>query len=314
MRIPLLTIDYELFGNGKGEIFNDLIYPTERLFDIFSLLKEQALFFVEGLEFYMLEKNGEDVRSVRKQIREMALRGHKVGLHVHPQWMVEQSRIAERDLELSQWYCNSDDITEDILLSAIKCSLEFISSCLPEGVKVEFFRAGAFAAAPSESLGRILKGMGISYDSSIVPGYKNYKFGSIDYEYLHEDYLRGYEASIHDFRKVERGSEFYEYPIGAFGFNQLLSVSTNNLLTRLFKKEGIQTPNFSRPQNFSSTRPIDFGTMNSISFLIAIRSYLKRGYLPVIITHSKSLTIYDNVVANILIFKYFKWILIKKSQ
>ena len=86
MPLPLLSVDYELFGNGSGDLYHDLIYPTNRLLYFLDCFNEKAIFYVEGLEFSKLCFAGIDVTDIKAQIVNIVERGHSIGLHVHPQW------------------------------------------------------------------------------------------------------------------------------------------------------------------------------------------------------------------------------------
>lgn len=301
MREKVFSIDYELFGNGCGEIYRDLVYPTNRLLKIFDKLKVKGVFYIEGLEFALLEEAGENLEAVRFQIKEIYDKGHEIGLHIHPQWLVNIDRVKSRDLNLDLWYSNSPNMTKDLLDESISRSLDFIKSCLP-GVSVEKFRAGAFACAPSQYLGPILQKHGINIDSSVVPGYFTNKFGEIDFTHCepNESYIS--EVDELDFRKKKEGTNFKEIQLGSFYFPPILSISLNIFIMKIFKRYSLPKRSVKIVKKKSS-KPIDFGTMNSFALLYSLLPYRKHGYIPVSVTHPKTLTMFVNVYLNILIIK-----------
>src|SRR6202521_2621021 len=84
----VFTIDYEIYGNGRGSL-RELVYePTETLMAIFRKLEKRFVIFVEVSELEMIEAKATDpaIDLVRRQIRDAYEEGFEVGLHVHPWW------------------------------------------------------------------------------------------------------------------------------------------------------------------------------------------------------------------------------------
>jgi hypothetical protein len=303
MRNTLYSVDYELFGNGQGDLVRDLIRPTNRLLKIFKNLDVKGIFYIEGLEFAKLEGIGEDVDGVRNQVKEIYRQGHEIGLHIHPQWLVEDGCIRSRELNFDYWYTNSETMTSRLIEEAISTSLNFIYSCVPD-IQLSKFRAGAFASSPSKFLGPILKNYGICTDSSIVPGYYTNKFGEVDFRDCAASESQVYEVDELDFRKKKSGSKFYEIQVGSFSFPAVFSLSMNVVYLKLFRSNSLPK-NTAQKVKLKSSRPIDFGTMNILSFYYALKAYYRRGYLPTFITHPKALTFFGNVYVNIYMIKLF---------
>src|SRR4029077_18250935 len=84
----VFTIDYEIYGNGRGSL-DELVYqPARRLVDLFKQHEARFAAFREVAEFEKIEAYGTDgaIDLVKKQIQDFYRKGFEVALHLHPQW------------------------------------------------------------------------------------------------------------------------------------------------------------------------------------------------------------------------------------
>jgi len=284
----VLTLDYELFGNGKGDIYQNLIRPSSRILAELRRNNIKAIWYVEGLEFNRLEKAGEDMSLVRKQINDIASNGHEIGLHLHPQWLVSKDSVKLRRLNMDLWSTVKVAKDRNVLVEALKESLDFIISSVENKIEIQRFRAGGFNACPSDNLGKTLIELNIKYDSSVVPGlYKQDNLNDIDYRNVQ---LRDiYPCSLNDFRVHQSDSLFLEEPIAAIKAKKIFQLSLNTLLLRLSGVAKVKSGKSKR----NNVLPVDFGTMNSFVFLMALIAN-KSNRRMVLITHPKTiLTLWD---------------------
>lgn len=172
-----LTVDYEIFGNGTGDVRRHVTEPTERMCRIAEKFGMPVTVFFELEEYRMFERHRGELtrrlgydpaREMREQAADLARRGHDIQLHLHPQWY-------GAELVEDEWRLHHDRLTVDSLfvtqeettayIRARKEELESIS-----GKPVNCYRAGGFAAQPAQRLLRALADTGFVIESSVVKG------------------------------------------------------------------------------------------------------------------------------------------------
>ena len=84
----VFTLDYEIYGNGKGSLRDLVLDPTRRLAEVFQEFGVPFVVFAEAVEFARMEEaqSDPDTSSVRAQLRELRRAGHEIALHLHPWW------------------------------------------------------------------------------------------------------------------------------------------------------------------------------------------------------------------------------------
>jgi len=91
----IITIDYEIFGNGRGDVREHIINPMENILKICNRHNVSITIFLEMMEYFAFEKYDKELRdelgySPMKEIRDQINRayddGHDVQLHIHPQF------------------------------------------------------------------------------------------------------------------------------------------------------------------------------------------------------------------------------------
>lgn len=277
-----LTFDYELFGNGEGCLYENLILPTSKILSILARSGESAIFYIEGLEFSRLEKAGVDVSGIKRQVQNIVLSGHELGLHIHPQWLVDHDEARKRNVNLSSWSAANLGSEYDDCLNALQESLDFIQSSVGIDCQIVRFRAGGYNACPSPFLGKALQALGIHVDSSVVPGmFRSDNYNSIDYTMVTS--FVDYPCAIDDFRCVDKSSMFTEEPISSVKGRRLLSISISSVLMRLNKIGKIEFGKISRNDIF----PVDIGMFNSLYFLYFLFKF--RGSKVRVISHPKTI-------------------------
>ena len=228
MKKILLTLDYELYGNGSGNIYKHIIEPTNHILEIANRYNAKLTFFVEIVEFWRIEeewlkgnKMGYEtnpVDDIRKQLQDACRLGHDVQLHIHPQWVDAKFVDGKWIVNLDEWrlggYCKVGDYSLQNLLIKGKATLEDWIRPVEPNYSCFALRAGGYNIQPSDEIVTAMKVAGLKIDSSIFPGGKEIgELSNYDYTNINDDLQYWYVGD----RLEELGnSEIMELPIVAF--------------------------------------------------------------------------------------------------
>ncbi|ERP31407.1 hypothetical protein [Chitinivibrio alkaliphilus] len=211
----ILSLDYELFGNGAGDTKKIKIEPTSRLLSICNKHGAKLTIMCEVAEYWAFKKAEEEgllshlsyspSRLIEEQLRYAISHGHDVQLHLHPQWIgakytnglwhlnMEQYRIAD----LPHGLGDIDD--EFSILGALKKGKDTLENLL-KPIKHDYtcssFRAGGYYVQPEKEVIAAMKQLGILLDSSVVKGLKIDSPWKLDYTDAYKNY--GYWWSKED--------------------------------------------------------------------------------------------------------------------
>lgn len=172
----ILTVDYEIFGNGLGCVDSCVTNPAERLARLCETYNAPLTFFVEVLEFIAMEK---DIRTrqyaeaVIGQLKGLVCKGHDAQLHLHPQFV-----NAEWDGKIwkvsDKWRCG--DLSEEEILRLVVQGKAWLQERVfdsPEGNQCLAFRAGGWCIQPSQLVLKALHQAAFLIDSTVAPGLQN---------------------------------------------------------------------------------------------------------------------------------------------
>lgn len=176
-RFIVLSVDYEIFGNGSGDVRQHVTEPAERMAQLCERYHVPLTVFVETEELVAFERYRDTLQRdlgyspvdlIKEQIASFASRGHDIQLHLHPEWV----GAAYED---RRWLLHREKGTVDSLHPTAEETERYISDrkTLLEGIsgrKVTAYRAGAFSAQPARKLLPALAANGIAIDSSVVKG------------------------------------------------------------------------------------------------------------------------------------------------
>lgn len=182
IRTVVLTLDYEVFGNGTGDVRQHITRPTEAMARACERFGAPLTVFFEVEEFLAFKRErprlisllGYDpAAEIENQIVELARRGHDIQLHLHPEWV--GARLHE-----GRWLLHPDKATVDSLFNTQEEASHFIAerkAVIDEllakagcSSTVTAYRAGAFSAQPGKKLLSALSENGFLIDSSVVKG------------------------------------------------------------------------------------------------------------------------------------------------
>jgi len=204
-----LTHDWELRGDGSGDIEQIQFAPLRKLLAIYQRHNARTTFLpdvMQQLRFRQLEGKHPELKPLAdswdEHVRKAFRQGHDIQLHLHPQWLNAQ-------YEQSRWQLNDDwsilhydRDTAYAMLAEGKEYLENLLRPIDQSYRCLAFRAGALAAAPSEHLFNSLATLGIQLDVSIAGGLfvDNYNL-QLDYRNCEETFLPFYPV-MEDARRV----------------------------------------------------------------------------------------------------------------
>ena len=174
----ILTADYEVFGDGSGDVSACVVEPTEAMLSVAARHGAPVTLFVESLEFDAMRRAAtmrsglaDGIAAVEKQIRQALRDGNDTQLHLHPQWMGAQP-VGDRAWELDFRRWRIGDLNSDEVRKTIKrglSALEELQGAATESPRVAF-RAGAWCIQPSAHVMTALGDSGLAIDSSVAPG------------------------------------------------------------------------------------------------------------------------------------------------
>lgn len=199
-----LTLDYEVFGDGSGDVFETMIHPTNKFLDICDRFGAQSTIFFEVAEYWAFKEarakgidlgyKEDPVKAIESQIVSAFKRGHDIQLHIHPQWLKAEYVDEDWELDNDYWRLPSVPIAPDSnfpiglkeLLARGKQTIEDLLKPIDKNYQCNIYRAGSFNIVPSEKIVQVLNELGFVADSSVYPGGKeltsfaNYDFTGLD--------------------------------------------------------------------------------------------------------------------------------------
>ena len=202
--IPLiLSLDYEIFGNGAGDVIRDVIEPTQRMLRICDRHGAKMTIMFEVGEYWAFEQFDAQLRQdlgyspgeeMKRQVIDAVRQGHDLQLHLHPQWIGARYQAGVWELKDDFWRLADlpgglgDTDQCDSITGALhrgKQTLEEMIRPHHTDYRCLCFRAGAFFAQPSGHIIAAMKKVGLEVDSSVVKGYRYGMPCAVDYSQVH---------------------------------------------------------------------------------------------------------------------------------
>lgn len=249
----VLTFDYELFGDGSGDVFKQMIEPTEEILKICNENGIKTTIFVEVMEYLRIKEEwnrgnrmgygGNPVEAIKNQIRQAASDGHDIQLHIHPQWVNAEFGEGSWNVDLSNWrigdFKSESGYGIEELVADGKRALEDLVRPADPGYKCMAFRAGAFNIMPSNEVYAALKSVNMKVDSSVYPG--GYEEGELSiYDYRDVSVAKDFWwADPHDIRKeAPEIRDIMEVPIFALPKRRVHKLLNMDKIRSLLRKRG----------------------------------------------------------------------------
>lgn len=235
----VLTLDYELYGDGSGNVFSHMIYPTEKILSICSQHGVKLTLFFEVLEYIRLKNEWDNgnhmgyvenpVQAIEQQLQTMAHEGHDIQLHVHPQWVNAKFVDGAWQVDFDNWRLGEFSVPqpytiEDMLRQGKQVIESLIRPVCPD-YQCTMLRAGGYNVMPSGPVYQAMVNVGLRVDSSVYPG--GFETGELSrYDFraapLKLDY---WPALAENFCEQAAGSEVLEIPIFALPQRRFFKIS-----------------------------------------------------------------------------------------
>ncbi|MGQ4892552.1 MAG: hypothetical protein ACP6IP_08700 [Candidatus Njordarchaeia archaeon] len=118
----IMTIDYEIFGNGRGDVKRHIIEPMNRLLNITNRYNVPLTIMFEVYEYIYFKKYDKQLQRdwgyspaeiIQDQINRAYNRGHDIQLHIHPQFVkmrYAHKRFIPEIPELSVFDVNEQEV------------------------------------------------------------------------------------------------------------------------------------------------------------------------------------------------------------
>ncbi len=275
----ILTSDYEIYGNGSGDVNNCLIKPSEELLKICDERNIRMCFFVDVCEiwaFEALEKRDPKFHfasAIKEQLTKIIQSGHDIQLHLHPQWI--DAKYVEHKWELNyQFWRLPETRTLDFgefgkgvfgLLNKAKTWLENLIIPIDSKYQCKSFRAGAWCIQPEEEIIESLKRLEFKKESSVAKGLKfRGQLTYYDFSAL-KNYPNQWPIGL-NLEAIDSQSGLFEFPIASAKAGLL------DQLKFAYLKRKRKNPIY--PENSG----VKFYQKESTSRLEKIKRYLFPGY------------------------------------
>ncbi|MDY0168401.1 MAG: hypothetical protein RBS80_17765 [Thermoguttaceae bacterium] len=195
----VLTLDYEIFGSGAGDVLRDIVEPTNRILDlcdrysaVLTIMFEVGEYwaFREAEEQGLLRLDYSPAGEMEQQARRAIAHGHDVQLHLHPQWLAATLDGGIWRLRHDLWRfpdlphglgSRDDRLSMTGALWQGRQTLERLLTPVRPAYRCRAFRAGGFFLQPAAGAIRAMRSAGIVADSSVVPGYWSESPWRVDY-------------------------------------------------------------------------------------------------------------------------------------
>lgn len=208
----VLTDDWELFGDGSGNMRRIQFDTMKQLADIYDRFGLKGTFNVEVMQqLYHLDygRRHSGLLALACEwevlVQDIYARGHDIQLHIHPQW--HGARYEEGQWLLNPRWSILDYSYEDAfyMLETCKDYLEALLSPFHPDYQCVAFRSGSWFLAPGDHILPILSTLGIRCDMSITQGlYTQHDRGKLDYRDIEEPFLPFY-PQMRDARRLADG-------------------------------------------------------------------------------------------------------------
>lgn len=248
----ILTFDYELFGDGTGDVFTHIIEPTNTIFDLCQKQGIKTTIFFEVLEYLKLKEEWESgdtmgyekdpIKAIEQQIQQAAIDSHDIQLHIHPQWHNAKYENGKWHLNLNNWRLGSfkgeNNYSIKELILDCKIALEKLIKPVKPDYKCIGLRAGGYNIMPSAKVYTAMFELGMKYDSSVYPGgYETGKLSKYNYYNVPTESDHWW-ADANDIRNASnKEKEILEIPIFALPFARWKRILTPSKIKSLLLRK-----------------------------------------------------------------------------
>jgi hypothetical protein len=209
-----LTHDWELRGDGSGDIEEIQFAPLRRLLAIYEKAGARTTFLpdvMQQLRFRSLQDKYPELKRAAdlwdEHAQEAYAHGHDVQLHLHSQWSNAEYENGRWQLRGDWSLLSYDPERAARMISDSKSYLENILRSIDPQYRCVAFRASALALAPSAQLLSTLAALGIEIDVSVAGGfYLTNETLQLDYRTCEETFVP-YYPRMDDARRISNQPE-----------------------------------------------------------------------------------------------------------
>lgn len=270
----IITLDYEIFGDGSGDVRRLIIEPTEKLLSILAARKIRMTVFLELEELLVFRKYASEITKacgynpallIEKQLETIIGEGHEIGLHLHPQWIGARFdgsgfNLSPKNLRLTDVHGDREDLTS-FLKSRLSTLKDLVGKYDPTS-EVNCFRAGGFALRPEALVLDVLHTLGIRADSSVISGlYRASKTARLDYRAA--PFKSGFWAVNDDVCREEASGRILEFPVYSQMKPEFHKLKVNRIRQKFFAA-GRTTKSISRGVSEMSLPKTPWGMMSHL--------------------------------------------------
>lgn len=143
----IISIDYEIFGNGRGNVRRHIIKPAEKLFEIAEEFDIPLTWMFEVGEYEFFKKYDEIItrrygysfyEEIKNQIKKFYRDGHDIELHIHPQW--ETAEIRDNKIIIKNPYLSFSDLEANKISQIIGKGVDIIKGLIGKHYNVHAIR------------------------------------------------------------------------------------------------------------------------------------------------------------------------------
>lgn len=264
-----LTHDWELRGDGLGDIEQIQFAPLRKLLEIYAQAGARTTILpdvMQQMAFRRCENKYPDLKlfadSWDEHARGAFRQGHDIQLHLHPQWRNAEYANGRWQLDGDWSILNYDRDAAYAMLAEGKEYLERLLRPIDADYQCIAFRAGALAAAPSAHLFKSLAHLGMQLDVSIAAGVvvNNHNL-QLDYRNCEETFLPFYPM-MEDARRVsDRREQIVCVPLNHFYGSrrtvgrQNISLARKELSRRASGRRDLESPTRTRDRSQLDRQP-----------------------------------------------------------
>lgn len=254
-----LVDDWELSGNGSGDIRQLQFEPMRCLSSIYNRLGIRGSFNAEVMQqitFRQHQAPDNELKRLADEwdeiVRETFRQGHDIQLHVHPQWHNAEYQNGRWKLTADWSILNYSREDAQRMLRQAREYLENLLKGVDRNYRCVSFRSGAWCIAPSPHMLDLLVELGIVFDMSIVAGVKyDTRNIKLDYTSCEEEFLPYYPVMT-DARRVSDKAE----PIVCVPTNCFYASRKQVLQHHLEKAVGKVKSKITGPTNIDNGRSV----------------------------------------------------------
>lgn len=207
----IFTLDYEIYGDGTGELRALVYEPARALKETFKRWGARFVTFVEVAELEKIEAGGTDaaIDLVKRQIHDLHRDGFELGLHLHPQWANAQFENRRWVLDFTEY--NLCVLPRPRMIEIVGRGVEYLRHVVSQPRFTPLsFRAGNWLFQPTAALASVLAEKGIKVDSSVFKGGVQRSHG-LDYRpALNHGYYWTFRSDVN---RPDPDGEWVELPI-----------------------------------------------------------------------------------------------------